>query len=128
MAVDAVTCAGCGETLDEVPSLAFERREPCPTCGSRARTYQASVTATLKVRASVSWEHVRVTVRRHWGWFAVAMALGVAGAASGYLLAGTLAGVAVAITVAVLGTIVRGKATTREKVVTRSGPGRTNEP
>jgi hypothetical protein len=43
-----VSCSGCGASVPEPAGI--EDREPCPTCGSLARTVNVSLTDTLQVR------------------------------------------------------------------------------
>ena len=43
-----VQCSGCGTPLQEPTRI--EDREPCPTCGSLARTVNASFTDTVQAR------------------------------------------------------------------------------
>ncbi len=114
-----ITCEQCGHALDD--DRGQTQKEPCPECGSDTRVYAVAGTAHAKTTASVMLEHVRETVKRHGGWLVVAVALGLLGAAVGYFLGGTLLGAAIGIAISLIGLPVRGKVTTRERPVTRSG-------
>jgi hypothetical protein len=46
-------CKTCRELLDESPSLLPEQRLPCPNCGSLARHFEGTVSATANVRGSL---------------------------------------------------------------------------
>lgn len=48
--MEGIACTECGAPLDESPSLPTDQREPCPNCGSMARTIHVSVHETLTVR------------------------------------------------------------------------------
>ena len=56
-AVTHVTCAN-GHGLDEPSDLPADAREPCPVCGSMARTFHVSITAVVEVSGSVAVTHV----------------------------------------------------------------------
>jgi predicted RNA-binding Zn-ribbon protein involved in translation (DUF1610 family) len=43
-------CSNCG--IEVPPDEPGEERRPCPNCGSLARTYEASASATVSVSAS----------------------------------------------------------------------------
>src|SRR6266540_2855887 len=50
-----VTCSRCGRTLpDEAPDIDQSRRQPCPNCGSRRRTFQIQVGGNVELRGSVN--------------------------------------------------------------------------
>jgi hypothetical protein len=48
-----VTCANCGATLDEWPSLPPDHRSPCDTCGSTARRFLAELRGTITATGSL---------------------------------------------------------------------------
>jgi hypothetical protein len=44
-----VACGNCGRQLDERTDLPVEERQPCPVCGSTARSFSVTVTAAVGV-------------------------------------------------------------------------------
>lgn len=52
---DQVTCANCGTVLpDEDGSMPPEQRKPCPVCGSTARVFHVTATATIQLDSVVT--------------------------------------------------------------------------
>jgi hypothetical protein len=50
--IETVRCSGCGRPVEEPARV--EDREPCPTCGSLARTFSLMVGDTLQAHTSIS--------------------------------------------------------------------------
>ena len=49
-----VTCGNCGTPIPEAPSLDPAQRQPCPQCGSRARSREYAPTGGIVVSTGVS--------------------------------------------------------------------------
>jgi hypothetical protein len=47
-----VSCSGCGTSVPEPGRI--EDREPCPTCGSMARTFAVTLAGKVEVRGSLA--------------------------------------------------------------------------
>ena len=47
-----VSCRGCGASVPEPPRI--EDRQPCPACGSTARTFASTLAATVEPRSSLA--------------------------------------------------------------------------
>ncbi len=88
MEVTSVTCSGCELGLDESPKA--KQRQPCPRCGSTARTFHATGGATVRVRASFAWEKWHSFYERRPLLIAAAALLTVAGSLSGLAIHGVL--------------------------------------
>lgn len=52
-------CAACGEPIDEPTDLPEAERQPCPNCGSRARAFNANISTSVTLTASVETEAER---------------------------------------------------------------------
>jgi hypothetical protein len=48
-----VTCGNCGRVLEERSDLQPEQREPCPVCGSTARSVNVVLSAAVAVASGV---------------------------------------------------------------------------
>jgi len=51
---ESTVCGNCGETLTEPASTPFEKRQPCPKCGSTRRNFSVELTASVTASASVT--------------------------------------------------------------------------
>lgn len=51
---DIVECDNCGLVLDEDPRRNYERRKPCPNCGSTARKFLVHLQGRITAEAEVS--------------------------------------------------------------------------
>jgi hypothetical protein len=49
-----VSCSECGTSMPE--SRRIEDREPCPTCGSTARTFAVNLTGKVEVHGSLAYK------------------------------------------------------------------------
>jgi hypothetical protein len=49
-----VACGNCGRKLEERSDLPAEQREPCPVCGSTARSFSVTVSAAVGVASALS--------------------------------------------------------------------------
>ena len=52
-------CAACGRTIDDAASTLAVDRQPCPTCGSLARSFSMQVEETLSLREKLGLKHKR---------------------------------------------------------------------
>jgi hypothetical protein len=52
----SVSCSNCGISLDDDPSGSIESRQPCPNCGSLARTINVVVGGAVDLRGRGSLE------------------------------------------------------------------------
>ena len=50
----SVSCSGCGTSVPEPPRV--RDREPCPTCGSLARTFAVALTDKAEARDSLAYK------------------------------------------------------------------------
>lgn len=49
---ESTACGNCGEPLTEPANTPFEKRQPCPKCGSTRRNFSVEMTASITVSAS----------------------------------------------------------------------------
>jgi hypothetical protein len=83
-----VRCAKCDRLIDQAPDLDPSKREPCPDCGSLARTFEASSSLTIGLRASVAFTKIHEEIERHWKWLLFSLALTIAGSFLGLFVVG----------------------------------------
>jgi hypothetical protein len=114
-------CATCDTPIDISRDPSPTERTPCPKCGSTARKYDTAFLATLQLKVRVAYETISESVTRHRGWWALGIALTVAGAVGGHFLNGYLWWIPVAVLIGVCGMLAKGKATTRTRTITRGG-------
>lgn len=55
-----VTCGNCGRVLDERSDVPPEQREPCPVCGSTARSFSIVISASVGVEARIATKKIHV--------------------------------------------------------------------
>lgn len=110
----------CGRVLDEPSSLAPSEREPCPDCGSLARVFEKTLTARVRVSASIARTKIHEEIERHWRWILVGLALTAAGAVSGYFIGGML-GVFVGVVLGLIGIPVAERSVTHVREIEHSG-------
>jgi hypothetical protein len=70
----------CGRVLDEPSNLTASEREPCPDCGSLARVFEKTLTARVRVSASIARTKIHEELQRHWRWYVIALGLAAVGA------------------------------------------------
>ena len=65
MSGDTITCSVCGTVLYDPPNLveAGDEGQPCPECGSTARTYRVSVQPGQIVKSGAGRSRVRLSSR-----------------------------------------------------------------
>ena len=51
---ESTVCGNCGETITEPARTPFEKRQPCPKCGSMRRNFSVELTASVTASASVT--------------------------------------------------------------------------
>ncbi len=103
-----VFCKGCGRKLDENPSLAMEKRTPCPGCGSVARHNYSSHSESITPTGMVSVTRIRQFYDRHrtlfWLWVVLTFGAAFLGVVfQGWL--GVLASLVAAVVLGVLGVV-----------------------
>jgi hypothetical protein len=89
--------------LDERSDVELDDRKPCPSCGSRTRTYEdgATVRLTLTVSASEVFTRIRETVEHHPTWTLLTLLLVVVGPFVGLVFPGA-AGVLLGLSLSLL--------------------------
>jgi hypothetical protein len=56
---DPVNCGACGAAIDELGSTLPSERKPCPSCGSLARVFGASIEEAVTLREKWGLKHKR---------------------------------------------------------------------
>ena len=57
--IDPTHCVACGNPIDEPMNTLPVDREPCPACGSLARSFSVSLHETLVIREKLGMKHKR---------------------------------------------------------------------
>ena len=52
-------CNQCGKLLDESAHISVEERKPCPECGSLARQFEVSISASIETHSMLGVGHKR---------------------------------------------------------------------
>src|SRR4051812_32246921 len=110
-----MTCAN-GHPLDERPDLPVEERQPCPECGSLGRKHFVSGADTIRLTASLQWEHRHEFWERNRNLLVVLGIITVGSPLVGLVIAG-LPGVFIGLALGVLGAVIGAKAIVRVREV-----------
>jgi hypothetical protein len=53
MTTELVSCGNCKLVLNEISDIPFDKRIPCPCCGSTSRAYEMEITDTIKLNSNI---------------------------------------------------------------------------